>query len=489
MKPLFTVPFPSDPDFIRRDVLCDEIQEKASLPGSRIVLFGLGGVGLVRRCPWAIHSTLTSNRKTQLAIEYAHQIRRESPEMWVFWVHASNAARCQKSLRDLASRAKIPGHEKLNTNMFSLVANWLQDECIGKWVLILDNVDDEELLNSSTAPTVDEVNSPSNASAQPPLRVLLSCTNGSVIVTSRSMAVALSITGNHKSLVKVQPMDKVEARNLLEKKLSTTINADDKDIARLAEALEFMPLAIAQAAAYITNRWPRCSVAEYLEEFQSSNQAMIGLLDYQARPINRDWEAKNSILVSWQITFDYVLQVKRSAANLLSLMAFFDPQGISENLLYIPQASPDCPGWRSRFYEMCRRVFAVSWCGHRSLRSKRVTTGPQLLVDARENDIETLRNYSFITIDEDPKIFRMHRLVQLATLRWLRTQNPILVEAWKHIFILKIHVELPTDYDEDMETWQSIIPHVKSALAQPPETKQPLLRWAALLDNAANYAI
>jgi hypothetical protein len=44
-NPLSTVPFKRDPDFVRRDKLVDQIHEKNSVPGSRIALIGLGGVG------------------------------------------------------------------------------------------------------------------------------------------------------------------------------------------------------------------------------------------------------------------------------------------------------------------------------------------------------------------------------------------------------------------------------------------------------------
>ncbi|CAI7610118.1 unnamed protein product [Penicillium glandicola] len=103
-------------------------------------------------------------RETQLAIEYANQVRRESPEIWVFWVNANKAARLETSLRDLANRAKIPRHQDCSANIFQLVRNWLQDGGIGKLVLILDNVDDDELLHKLL-----------DASTQPPLRHLLGC--------------------------------------------------------------------------------------------------------------------------------------------------------------------------------------------------------------------------------------------------------------------------------------------------------------------------
>jgi hypothetical protein len=44
-EPLSTVPFPHDPEFVSRHAILDQIHEKASIPGSRIALVGLGGVG------------------------------------------------------------------------------------------------------------------------------------------------------------------------------------------------------------------------------------------------------------------------------------------------------------------------------------------------------------------------------------------------------------------------------------------------------------
>jgi hypothetical protein len=75
--------------------------------------------------------------------------------------------------------------------------------------------------------------------------------------------VALNIA-SHKHLIEVQPMNHAEALDLLQKKLS--ISPEHKDMVYLVEALEFVPLAIVQAAAYITHRSPRCSVSQYLRK-------------------------------------------------------------------------------------------------------------------------------------------------------------------------------------------------------------------------------
>ena len=66
---------------------------------------------------------------------------------------------------------------------------------------------------------------------------------------------------------------------LLEKKLGPLGQNDGT--ADLAAALEFMPLAIVQAAAYISQRAPRCSVKRYLEDFRKSDRKKTSLLNYK----------------------------------------------------------------------------------------------------------------------------------------------------------------------------------------------------------------
>lgn len=56
-----------------------------------------------------------------------------------------------------------------------------------------------------------------------------------------------------------------EAKELLQKKAEAYDN--DKSLADLAATLEYMPLAIVQAAAYVSQRAPFCSVQQYLERF------------------------------------------------------------------------------------------------------------------------------------------------------------------------------------------------------------------------------
>ncbi|KAJ5667191.1 hypothetical protein N7507_003055 [Penicillium longicatenatum] len=467
--PLSTVPFPPDPDFVSRDQILDQIRERASIPKRKIVLVGLGGVG-----------------KTQLAIEYAHQVRRQSPETWVFWIHASNAARCEKSLRDLASRVNIPGHQERNVDIFQVFGNWLQDEEIGKWILILDNVDDDGLLRkpSSTNPEGQSYQITNqgndNSSTQPPLRPLLQSSNGFIIVTSRNRRVGLEIAG-HRNLIEVQPMEKPEALDLLQKKLGIPAGRDSME--RLVEALELMPLAIIQAANYITHR-PHYSVSQYLEKLQKSDRAAMRLLDYEAGLLSRDWDAKNSILLTWQISFDYIQDVNPSAADLLSLMSFFDRQGIQKSVLRIQQTqeiddSSDSKMARdsSSDEDSSDEDEYEDEDGDEDEDEDEVSSKEDSK-QSFEDDVIMLSDYSLIAIGESNKVLTMHRLVQLTVRTWLKTRGQL--EHWKEKFINNLNHEFPTGNYEDWKECRSLLPHQ-------PESNDCLRQWASLLFRAAWY--
>ena len=77
--------------------------------------------------------------------------------------------------------------------------------------------------------------------------------NGSILITSRSKDAALKLV-EERDIISVEPMDGAHALALFEKKLGE--QNDSKETAELAATLEYMPLAIVQAAAYISQRAP-----------------------------------------------------------------------------------------------------------------------------------------------------------------------------------------------------------------------------------------
>jgi hypothetical protein len=100
----------------------------------------------------------------------------------------------------------------------------------------------------------------------------------------------------------------------------------------LLYALDYIPLAITQAAAFI-NRRSRMTASRYLDEFRKNEKKRESLLNWDAGDLRRDLSASNSVVTTWQISFERIRQERPSAVDLLSLMSFFNPQGIPESLL------------------------------------------------------------------------------------------------------------------------------------------------------------
>lgn len=85
----------------------------------------------------------------------------------------------------------------------------------------------------------------------------------------------------------------------------------------LVRELDLVRLAIGQAAPYIRAREPRSSVQKYLAEFPESERKRVRPLGHDSGDLRRDGGASNSILITWQISFDYVRSKSSPAADLL----------------------------------------------------------------------------------------------------------------------------------------------------------------------------
>ena len=387
----------------------------------------------------------------------------------MFWVHASNATRFEQSFRDIADTVKIFGRQNPKANIFKLVHDWLHEGKSGKWILILDNVDDARFLLDSHLDTQGKAGSPGGTALRPLRYYLPQSPSGSILITSRSKDAALKLV-EQRDLISVEPMDKGNALALFKKKLGEP--NDSKDIAELAAALEYMPLAIVQAAAYISDPDRQCSAQQYLKEFQKSDHKKTSLLNHEGGQLRRDPEAKNSVIITWQISFEHLRETRTSAADLLSLMSFFDRQGIPKALLRhrIEQGN-------SQQIQKENRNDGTDDEDSESQSSES---------DELEEDIVQLRKYSFISTNEAGGTFEMHRLVQLATRKWLEANGQL--EVWKQQFIRNLCKEFPNG---EYETWvrcQALFPHAELAAGQQPKETSSLVEWAALLYYAAQYS-
>jgi tetratricopeptide (TPR) repeat protein len=398
----------------------------------------------------------------------------------VFWIHASNVDRVRQGYREIAERAQIPGREDPKGNILDLVARWLRNETKGPWLLVLDNLDNDAVLSAPDAAASRAQSSDTDGSLQRPWSAYLpQSEHGAILITTRTRSVATKLV-EPRDIIPVEPMTDQDAVTLLKKKLDQP--ADGVDLEELASTLEYMPLAIVQAAAYIQLKGARYSVRQYVNAFRRSEKQQTSLLNYEAGHLRRDPEAKNSIVITWQISFDEIREKWPASADLLSLMSYFDRQGIPEEVLQVQLGRDESEG-------LTKQTSGAD------VEESEVEEEDREDSDASETESDhvfeeamaRLQSYSFVSIGEQRGTLEMHSLVQLATRKWLEMHGQD--ERWKSQFSRKLNAGFPNGQYENWGRCEVLFPHAKSAERQRPAEVQSVREWAQILRKAAWYAL
>ena len=398
----------------------------------------------------------------------------------MFWIHASNADRIEEGYRDIAERGNIPGRKDPKENIFELVTRWLRDESKGTWLLVLDNLDDGVILSAPPAATSKPQSSDSRGQIQQPLSAYLpQSQNGTILITTRTRSVATKLV-ERRDIILIDRMTDTDAIRLLQKKLDGSTK--EQDLEELASILEYMPLAIVQAAAYIQQKGARYSVRRYIEVFQKNEKQQTSLLNYEAGHLRRDAEAKNSIIITWQISFDDIQEKWPSSADLLSLMSYFDRQGIPEEVLRVQIREEEIQDLTKQNQE---DVTDGENGEDQNIKEDGASEAND--DDVFEEAVERLRSYSFVTIGEDGRTFEMHALVQLAMRKWLEMH--VKEERWKAQFCCKLNAVFPTGDYKNWSLCKMLFPHAKAAESQRPTKNRSLQDWAQILRKAGWYAL
>ena len=217
---------------------------------------------------------------------------------------------------------RMDGWDNPKADILRLVRSWLCNELNGRWVMIVDNADDSGVFfpphNRPHTHPADSL----DRSVEPLSDFLPQTLNGSILITSRSRDVAFQLIGKYTDIIRVNPMDQEHALALVQNKLQGSFDPDDA--AALVKALDYMPLAITQAVAYINQRAPRATVSSYLQVLRKGDQDRAKLLNTDIGDFRRDGKASNSIIATWQISFGHIRRVRPSATQLLLLMSLFD---------------------------------------------------------------------------------------------------------------------------------------------------------------------
>lgn len=380
---------------------------------------------------------VSTRRKSQIAIEYCYMYRDKHPDASVFWVRVGTISRFKQAYETIANDRGLVGkhHDDPEANTLQLVTDWLNNEDNGNWLMILDSADDEAVFESRPQNTEDLEHSTSLARYLPDSR------KGSIIITSRDKRVVERLTCGEKPLM-VSLFDGHMAKTLLRLKLYQSIEWDEEDADKLVETLEFLPLAVTQAAVFISNN--NTTVKKYTELLRASDSGLTNLLNQDLIDLKRDFDASGSIIRTWQVAFDHIRAHNPRAAELLSLMAVLDRQGIPKALLWEDDT------------EQIQIIPALG----------------------------TLQDFSLISSDEEGEVFEVHRLVHLSTLKWLDIQNEKL--KWQEQALRNLSANFPRKPFLKPRICALYLPHVMtiidSLILGPDHVKQ-----LGLLSYTASY--
>ncbi|EWZ80549.1 hypothetical protein FOWG_15279 [Fusarium oxysporum f. sp. lycopersici MN25] len=345
-EPCYYMPLMKNRRFTGRRSVLQALEEMAFGQDqvNRIALVGLGGVG-----------------KTQIALQFAHEVKEKHPHYSIFWVPTLSNEGAERAYVEIAKRLRVQKTDD-SDDVKELVCQHLASGEAGKWLLIVDNADDPDLILGTEQKRGLEEYLPLSD-------------NGVVLITTRTRQIAVDLA--QSDVLDVQEMDREEAIHLFTTSLIQKPQLGNEELVlELLTKLTFLPLAIAQASAYLNKN--KAPIRAYLKLLEGAESEVSKVLGREFGDNTRYKGTQNAIGTTWIVSFDQIQKLDPLAVDLLSFISYIEPKAIPQSIL--PVSAP------AEF----------------------------------ESAIGTLCSYSFLARREEADTFDMHSLVHTATRDWLR---------------------------------------------------------------------
>ncbi len=286
-QPVYFVVGSLSPHFTGRQDTLAVLRQR--LPSERIVaLWGLGGMG-----------------KTQTALAYAERHRDQYPV--VLWLPGATPAGFEQGLLEIGSRLAEGGRiSSVDARDPAAVRRAVLDYLrrADDYLLLCDSVDEPQLIK--------------------PIWPDKSKLRGQVLLTSRSQdCKRLGAT-----VIEMGTLPTPDAKDYLARCHPPKRSSEQQALADLAAELDGLPLALAQAAAFLVEHHSR--YADYLQQYRK--QCLV-LLE-QGFP--EDYPT--SVANTWSISVEQVKRASTASFELLNVCALLHPDAIPEELFAKPVA-------------------------------------------------------------------------------------------------------------------------------------------------------
>ncbi|KAL8904950.1 MAG: hypothetical protein Q9207_002944 [Kuettlingeria erythrocarpa] len=392
-KPISTLPgtFSRDPDFVGRDDVLKELDD--------------------------YFTTTKCVTKTEIAVQYCHQHRQKTPECHIFWVYGSTRQSFDDAYRRIATELGIPGCDDPLFEHRKAVPSELDRRETGPWIMIIDNADDYSIYFPALDAALTENEQREYLAYCLPTEAE---NEGRVIVTTRNNRVGADIMGD-SPIIEIPELAPGDARKLLRSKVPKE-KWEDVPADMLLKELDYLPLAITQAAAFV-KRNKLTSLKFYLGKLCSFHLNVQDVLSYnKLLDSRRQPGTPSAIFRTWQLSYHQIELENTQAANKLSLMAVLDNQAIPRILLTKRDGS--------EVVEM--------------------------------EALQVLLDFSLIKGDAEGEFFSMHPLQQLSTQHWLRLDGSRLKECEERgLVLLTNRMPRIDDNLEEQYTCSILLPHAR----------------------------
>ncbi|MCJ1473826.1 hypothetical protein MMC13_002478 [Lambiella insularis] len=411
--PFFLVPYSENFNFVGQQEALHCLKEMSTQPSkspNNVALCGLGGIG-----------------KSQIALAYAYWHQRNFEKHSIFWLHAGDYLQLQESLELVAAHCRVSRTEDTKVALLDRLKLWLSDPTNGPWLMIIDSADRRDTFTQALENTQWHT-SQRDHSTTPSRRIgryFAAPAHGTYLFTTNNLSTAETLV-QPQHIIHVHSMKPQDASTLLRSQLARIVTQrgdaevhkvtwQEKELQKLAEKLDYIPLALLQAAAFI--RQNSFSVPDYLKVLDDNESELTKLLEHELGSEHERDDMAKAVMSTWKAAIDEIHVHCPAAVEIISLIAFYDVQHIPKSLL---------------------RQF------HNNMQYT-------------DEALRILIEYSFITASTSTESFEMHRLVQLAMRKRLAVSNVEKEWAVKALSLLSQH--FPDGKYESWDMCALLCPH------------------------------
>jgi tetratricopeptide (TPR) repeat protein len=378
------LPFPRNDQYVGWEPQLVELEAKlfSAKQTNALVIVGPHGTG-----------------KSELALEFAHRTRQKHKNCSVFWIDASDMDSLFQSYASVAQKLEIPEWDDENVDF--KVKLRLEEQSTRRSLMIFDNIQD---LSSGSE----------DATATHFMDYLPRSEHCSIVFTTASRDTVKKLALQH--VVRPHGLTARAAQRMLENYLGNVISESDKHEAKLLlNELSYFPLAIVQAASYIT------ATGATLQEYRAKLNRLSDTASEYSRELPK-WE--DPVAATLLMSIEQIRGSSALALEYLCLAACVFPKDIPLDFFPAPSSRD------------------------------------------RDEALKLLSRYKLITRRPAESAIDVDLLTHYGLREWLEKQG--LRSLWNQNAITRLCCVFPTRRHNKRSKWKRLLPHTGYVLANSP---------------------